>query len=149
MTTHCLMSTYISTNSKHYFACCRWINFSPIWHLKHLMEKLLLNEFFFIFNIQLNTFIFMLSPCSKKIFKEWNSQISPSNLKESFATNNLGPSKFHMSNNNPLQDVLDFLHIHGLVYLWCGKLHNTISCLSPFDAIYFGIWKWLQLFFWD
>jgi hypothetical protein len=66
------------------------------------MEKMLLNENVFIFNIQLDTFFFLLSQCSKEIFKEWNSQISPSNLEEYSATNNLGPLKFHKSNNNQL-----------------------------------------------
>jgi hypothetical protein len=103
----------------NYFDCCRWINFSLIWHLKHLMEKLLLNE-----NVLSSTYNWIHSFWCwvhvQKIVKEWNSQISPSNLEESFTTNNLGPSKFHKSNNNPLQDFLDFLHSHGigLLMMW-------------------------------
>jgi hypothetical protein len=67
-----------------------------------------------------------LSPCSKKFFKEWNFQISPSNLEESFATNNLGPLKFHKFNNNPLQDFFRFPS-----HPWDWSSYDVVICMTP------------------
>jgi hypothetical protein len=141
MTTHCSMSTYTFRNSKQLFCCYWWINFSLIWHLKHLMEKLSFNE-----NVLSLTYNWIHSNwcwvhVQKKISRKgilklvhwtWKNPSQPTILAH---RNSTSPIIIHYR----IFDI-SFTSM-GLVFLWCGKLHSTISCLFHFDAICFGIWK--------
>jgi hypothetical protein len=67
---------------------------------------------------------------SKKILKEWNSQINPLYLEKSFIANCFGPSKFHGSSSNLLHDLLNFFYIYNpTIFLWCGKLYHWLLIL--------------------
>jgi hypothetical protein len=103
-------TNYIWSN---WFAYRQWINYFLIWYLKHLVDKLMVNDNVFPLDICLDMPISVLNPCSKKLFKEWNFQISPLNLEKSFIANCLGPSKFHGSSSNLLHDLFNFLYIYN------------------------------------
>lgn len=120
-------TNYIRSNL---FTYHQWINYFFIWYLKHLMEKLVVDYNVFPLDIRLDMPIFVLNPCSKEFLKEWNFQISLLNLEKSFITNCLGPSKFHMSSNNLLHDLFNFLYIYNpTIFLWCGKLCHRLLIL--------------------
>jgi hypothetical protein len=80
--------THLETQN-NYFTCCWWINFSPIWHLKHFMEKSLLNE-----NVLSSTYNwihsswcwihvqrnFSRSGILKLVHRTWNNPLQPTIL---------------------------------------------------------------------